>query len=135
MPAGWHSCHRLEGHVEGTRRAEVTLCMCLQGGGQLRDYQLDGLNWMVYAWSKGMNAILADVSQQRVLWCSVDAGSHCQQCVTDGTCLAPRPYNRLLVAAAAAWCLCLCAAGCLLAQEVTVQSTLLQPRSVLSSIM
>eukprot|EP00891_Asterochloris_glomerata_P009533 jgi/Astpho2/9533/e_gw1.00146.29.1_t len=34
--------------------------MCLQGGGQLRDYQLDGLNWMVYAWSKGMNAILAD---------------------------------------------------------------------------
>lgn len=47
----------------------MTLCMCLQGGGQLRDYQLDGLNWMVYAWSKGMNAILADVSQQRVLWC------------------------------------------------------------------
>lgn len=28
--------------------------------GKLRDYQLDGLNWMVYTWSKGHNAILAD---------------------------------------------------------------------------
>ena len=50
-------------------KAGVRQCMCLQGGGQLRDYQLDGLNWMVYAWSKGMNAILADVSRQHVLWC------------------------------------------------------------------
>ena len=30
------------------------------GGGKLRDYQLDGLNWMAYSWSKGMNGILAD---------------------------------------------------------------------------
>ena len=29
-------------------------------GGKLRDYQLDGLNWMVYSWSKGHNSILAD---------------------------------------------------------------------------
>lgn len=28
--------------------------------GQLRDYQLDGLNWMVYSWAKGNNCILAD---------------------------------------------------------------------------
>ncbi len=29
-------------------------------GGTLRDYQLQGLNWMVYSWSKGCNGILAD---------------------------------------------------------------------------
>mmetsp|Transcript_15385 Transcript_15385/g.45299 ORF Transcript_15385/g.45299 Transcript_15385/m.45299 type:complete len:1328 (-) Transcript_15385:31-4014(-) len=28
--------------------------------GKLRDYQLDGLNWMVYSWSQDRNAILAD---------------------------------------------------------------------------
>lgn len=28
--------------------------------GQLRDYQLDGLNWMVYSWAKANNCILAD---------------------------------------------------------------------------
>ncbi len=28
--------------------------------GQLRDYQLDGLNWMVYSWAKNNNCILAD---------------------------------------------------------------------------
>ena len=28
--------------------------------GTLRDYQLDGLNWLVYSWSKGHNSILAD---------------------------------------------------------------------------
>ena len=27
---------------------------------KLRDYQLEGLNWMMYAWAKGTNAILAD---------------------------------------------------------------------------
>ncbi|KAL4856079.1 Protein CHROMATIN REMODELING 5 [Chlorella vulgaris] len=29
-------------------------------GGTLRDYQLDGLNWMVYSWSRDCNGILAD---------------------------------------------------------------------------
>ena len=28
--------------------------------GTLRDYQLDGLNWLVYSWAKGNNCILAD---------------------------------------------------------------------------
>ena len=28
--------------------------------GTLRDYQLDGLNWLVYSWAKGNNSILAD---------------------------------------------------------------------------
>ena len=32
----------------------------LQGGGRLRDYQLDGLNWMIYSWSQDNNCILAD---------------------------------------------------------------------------
>ncbi|RUS27070.1 SNF2 family N-terminal domain-containing protein, partial [Jimgerdemannia flammicorona] len=29
-------------------------------GGELRDYQLHGLNWMAYLWSKNQNGILAD---------------------------------------------------------------------------
>jgi hypothetical protein len=32
----------------------------LKGGGRLRDYQLDGLNWMIYSWSQDNNCILAD---------------------------------------------------------------------------
>ena len=32
----------------------------LRGGGKLRDYQLDGLNWLIYSWSKDHNSILAD---------------------------------------------------------------------------
>lgn len=28
--------------------------------GTLRDYQLDGLNWMIFTWSRNHNAILAD---------------------------------------------------------------------------
>ncbi len=29
-------------------------------GGDLRDYQLEGLNWLIYTWCKNTNAILAD---------------------------------------------------------------------------
>ena len=29
-------------------------------GGQLRDYQLDGLNWMIELYEMGINGILAD---------------------------------------------------------------------------
>lgn len=29
-------------------------------GGQLKDFQLTGLNWLAYLWSKGENGILAD---------------------------------------------------------------------------
>lgn len=32
---------------------------CLSGG-QLRDYQLEGLNWMIYSWINNTNGILAD---------------------------------------------------------------------------
>ena len=33
--------------------------------GTLRDYQLDGLNWLVYSWSKDENCILADEVRER----------------------------------------------------------------------
>jgi chromodomain-helicase-DNA-binding protein 1 len=29
-------------------------------GGQLRDYQLQSLNWMIFSWMRGVNIILAD---------------------------------------------------------------------------
>jgi SWI/SNF-related matrix-associated actin-dependent regulator of chromatin subfamily A member 5 len=32
----------------------------LVGGGKLRDYQLDGLNWMISLYETGINGILAD---------------------------------------------------------------------------
>lgn len=32
----------------------------LQGGGILRDYQVDGLNWMISLFETGINGILAD---------------------------------------------------------------------------
>jgi chromodomain-helicase-DNA-binding protein 1 len=32
----------------------------LKGEGTLRDYQLEGLNWMAYSWARGVNGILAD---------------------------------------------------------------------------
>lgn len=32
----------------------------LKGEGTLRDYQLEGLNWMAYSWARGINGILAD---------------------------------------------------------------------------
>ncbi len=32
----------------------------MQGGGILRDYQIDGLNWMISLYETGINGILAD---------------------------------------------------------------------------
>lgn len=32
----------------------------MAGEGTLRDYQLAGVNWMVYAWSRNYNSVLAD---------------------------------------------------------------------------
>lgn len=31
-----------------------------QNGGELKDFQLTGLNWLAYLWTKGENGILAD---------------------------------------------------------------------------
>ena len=42
------------GHVALTEQPSYLHC------GKLRDYQLEGLNWMVYNWSRGVNGILAD---------------------------------------------------------------------------
>lgn len=33
---------------------------CLRGGGQLRDYQLTSLNWLIGLYESGINGILAD---------------------------------------------------------------------------
>ena len=41
-------------------RAMLVQPSYLQGGGQLRDYQLAGLNWLVYSWARNYNCILAD---------------------------------------------------------------------------
>ncbi|KAL4434102.1 hypothetical protein ABPG75_000543 [Micractinium tetrahymenae] len=49
---------RLEFQRQGTRAYEKQPDYLK--GGTLRDYQLDGLNWMVYSWSRGCNGILAD---------------------------------------------------------------------------
>ncbi|KAK9788572.1 hypothetical protein WJX73_002856 [Symbiochloris irregularis] len=54
--------------VESARRAfenNNTRAMSVQpsflaGGGTLRDYQLAGLNWLVYSWGRNYNCILAD---------------------------------------------------------------------------
>lgn len=44
--------------------AQLTRLTCqpsiLQGGGKLREYQLDGLNWMISLYETGINGILAD---------------------------------------------------------------------------
>lgn len=39
--------------------ASHSLFICPTGG-QLRDYQLEGLNWLIYSWARGNNCILAD---------------------------------------------------------------------------
>lgn len=42
-----------------SRPQPLVACCSPPTGGTLRDYQLDGLNWMVYSWSRGQNGILA----------------------------------------------------------------------------
>ncbi|PSC73016.1 CHROMATIN REMODELING 5 [Micractinium conductrix] len=49
---------RMEFHRQGARA--YTAQPGWLKGGTLRDYQLDGLNWMAYAWVRGLNGILAD---------------------------------------------------------------------------
>lgn len=40
-------------------------------GGELKDFQLTGLNWLAYLWSKGENGILADeMGLGKVSYCS-----------------------------------------------------------------
>ena len=46
--------------AESGQRAFAQQPTYLQGDGTLRDYQLEGLNWMVYSWAQGTNGILAD---------------------------------------------------------------------------
>jgi len=37
-------------------------------GGELKDFQLTGLNWLAYLWSKGENGILADEMGLGKVW-------------------------------------------------------------------
>jgi chromodomain-helicase-DNA-binding protein 1 len=39
-------------------REDPDYIKCL--GGELKDFQLTGLNWLAYIWSNGINGILAD---------------------------------------------------------------------------
>jgi hypothetical protein len=48
-----------------TGRAMVVQPGYLQRG-TLRDYQLQGLNWLVYSWSRNENCILADEVRRRI---------------------------------------------------------------------
>jgi hypothetical protein len=52
------------GETVRDRRHTALWCAPLQPSflheGTLRDYQLDGLNWMVYSWARDHNIILAD---------------------------------------------------------------------------
>lgn len=40
-------------------REEQSLALASQGG-ELRDYQLEGLNWLIHSWKENNNCILAD---------------------------------------------------------------------------
>ncbi len=47
--------------VQGiSRGAESKTFLTEAAGGQLRDYQLEGLNWLVFSWMNNTNGILAD---------------------------------------------------------------------------
>jgi SNF2 family DNA or RNA helicase len=51
--------------LEAQRRASEGMRALLQQpdflrAGQLRDYQLEGLNWLIYSWMQNNNCILAD---------------------------------------------------------------------------
>ena len=47
-------------------------------GGQLRDYQLAGLNWLIYSWSRGNNCILADeMGLGKTIQCVSMIGERC----------------------------------------------------------
>ena len=48
----------------------------LKGGGQLRDYQLEGLNWMVYNWARNVNGMTASFFSLYLL-CAFFSGTYC----------------------------------------------------------
>jgi chromodomain-helicase-DNA-binding protein 1 len=57
-------------------------------GGELKDFQLTGLNWLAYLWSKGDNGILAD---------EMGLGKvRCQKLLIASYLYVSRPYKRWL---------------------------------------
>lgn len=47
-------------HSQCSFQKMTTLPPYLSSHGQLRPYQMEGVNWLVYSWTKGINVILAD---------------------------------------------------------------------------
>lgn len=41
-------------------RDEMPTCMCAVINGTMRDYQIEGLNWLIKLYDNGINGILAD---------------------------------------------------------------------------
>ncbi|KAL9623846.1 MAG: hypothetical protein Q9160_001838 [Pyrenula sp. 1 TL-2023] len=57
---------RLQKHLSATREKDFETQLLkdkqpsIMNGGELMDYQIEGMNWLYYQWFKGQNAILAD---------------------------------------------------------------------------
>ena len=55
----WRSANYVNGRPEFTKITEDPPYI-KETGGELKDFQLTGLNWLTYLWSRGENGILAD---------------------------------------------------------------------------
>jgi SNF2 family DNA or RNA helicase len=68
--------------MEAQRRASETQRALLQQpdflrAGTLRDYQLEGLNWLIYSWMQNHNCILADeMGLGKTIQCVSFIGAH-----------------------------------------------------------
>ena len=71
--------------------------MCVAGGGTLRDYQLQGVNWMVYAWSRNFNTVLADeMGLGKTIQCVAFVGARSPTAPSLGLSKGPDADVRLL---------------------------------------
>ena len=52
-------CLSLGSHI-ASFRDEMPTCMCAVINGTMRDYQIEGLNWLIKLYDNGINGILAD---------------------------------------------------------------------------
>eukprot|EP00882_Tetradesmus_deserticola_P026761 GHRQ01029552.1.p1 GENE.GHRQ01029552.1~~GHRQ01029552.1.p1 ORF type:complete len:619 (+),score=313.07 GHRQ01029552.1:120-1859(+) len=74
--------------------AALTVQPDFLAGGQLRDYQLDGINWLTYAWIKARNAILADeMGLGKTVQCVSFLGLLAQTCNVRGPFLVVVPLS------------------------------------------
>ena len=72
---------------------ELTIILCsVVTGGEMRDYQIRGLNWMISLYENGINGILADeMVSHSSEWCSINWGKE-----GDGT--LSYDYSRTILA-------------------------------------